>query len=29
VRAHPEQWMMFHPFWPERGNRNEKLEIRN
>jgi KDO2-lipid IV(A) lauroyltransferase len=17
VRAHPEQWMMFHPFWPE------------
>ena len=17
VRAHPEQWMMFHPFWPD------------
>jgi lauroyl/myristoyl acyltransferase len=24
VRARPEQWMMFHPFWPERGNGNEK-----
>lgn len=22
VRARPEQWMMFHPFWPEQGNRN-------
>ena len=19
VRAHPEQWLMFHPFWPEEG----------
>jgi len=19
IRAHPEQWMMFHPFWPERS----------
>jgi lauroyl/myristoyl acyltransferase len=17
IRAHPEQWLMFHPFWPE------------
>jgi len=22
VRARPEQWMMFHPFWPEQGIRN-------
>jgi len=21
VRAHPEQWMMFHPFWPELSDR--------
>jgi KDO2-lipid IV(A) lauroyltransferase len=21
VRAHPEQWMMFHPFWPKQGIR--------
>jgi lauroyl/myristoyl acyltransferase len=25
VRAHPEQWMMFHPFWPEQEIRKEKL----
>ena len=24
VRARPEQWMMFHPFWPEQGIRNSK-----
>ena len=22
IRPRPEQWMMFHPFWPEQGIRN-------